>query len=59
MAEKKANKPDPKMLKYLDLLMNMDVLENEEDWEVIEGLTDADIEDNKGADEFEELEDES
>ena len=38
MAKKKSDKPDPKMLKYLDLLMNMDVVENEEDWDTIEDM---------------------
>lgn len=41
MAKKKPNDADPKMLKYLDLLMAMDVLENEEDWETIENLDQA------------------
>ncbi len=29
---------DPEMLKNLDLLMNMDVIENEADWDSIENL---------------------
>ncbi len=63
MAEKKADQPDPKMLKYLDLLINMDVLENEEDWDTIENLSELDGSEVKDANEdfkeFEEFEDES
>ncbi len=32
------NNVDPEMLKNLELLINMDVLENEEDWDSIENL---------------------
>ena len=60
MAEKKADQPDPKMLKYLDLLMNMDVLENEEDWEVIENISESENSEGENSfEEFKEFEDES
>lgn len=29
-------KPDPKMLENLEMLLDMDVLENESDWEVMD-----------------------
>jgi hypothetical protein len=35
------NKPDPEMLANLDLLLNMDVAENEDDWDTVADLEDA------------------
>ncbi len=40
--EKKSDSVDPEMLKNLDLLMNMDVVENESDWDSIENLDEDD-----------------
>ena len=56
MAEKKVNKDkvealDPEMLENIDLLLNMDVMEVEEEWETLENLEEAEA--------FEEVEDEA
>ena len=36
MAKKKSSSVDPEMLKNLDLLLSMDLLEEEENWEVLD-----------------------
>ncbi len=36
--QEEATNVDPEMLKNLDLLMNMDVIESEADWDSIENL---------------------
>ncbi len=36
--------PDPEMIKNLDLLLNLDVLEHEEDWEMLELIQQPEIE---------------
>lgn len=33
-------KPDPEMLKMLDVLMNMQVLEQEPEWDLLENMQD-------------------
>lgn len=49
---KTKNQVDPEMLKNLDLLMNMDVLESEADWDNIENMDeDSDIPDEEIKDE--------
>tara|TARA_B100000749_G_scaffold280707_1_gene278144 strand:- start:62137 stop:62286 length:150 start_codon:yes stop_codon:yes gene_type:complete len=35
---------EKEMIKNLDLLMNMDVLESEEDWDVLDGMEEASVE---------------
>ena len=35
---------DPEMIKNLDLLMNMDVVERESDWDSIENMDEEDLE---------------
>ena len=35
-------KLDTEMLKVLDVLLNMDVLEQEKEWDILEELTDVD-----------------
>ena len=38
MAKKMSKSLDPKMLENLDLLLNMEILEEEENWQVIEDM---------------------
>ena len=53
MGQKNPEEIDPEMLKKLDMLLEMDVLESEEDWETIEEI-DAEknrVENERGRDE--------
>ena len=38
MAKKMSKSLDPKMLENLDILLNMEILEEEENWQVIEDM---------------------
>lgn len=46
-----AERLDPEMLKNIDLLLEMDVLENEADWETLEELEAVDEQPEEGDDE--------
>tara|TARA_B110001454_G_C12723312_1_gene436622 strand:+ start:37968 stop:38135 length:168 start_codon:yes stop_codon:yes gene_type:complete len=49
------NDDDKELLKNLDMLINMELLQNEKDWDMIQNLEDAEKTDGKSTDEPEDL----